>query len=306
MRLIYDLDYSTIRYVGEAGFMFSPKGYTFFDHAGKRVIFTQDMGRTSFASKGGIYPFDFHQGNDFSSDPKGMPLVAPEDGVITNLSFSNATTGFGNFVDLRGVETGYSHRIAHMNKVVVKQGQRVTKGELIGYEGTTGFVRPVGAYHAHWDISRLNRRYSSSELSSTDYKNQFVRPLELVLRDFEKEIEINNKMTEEDKKFMKSLIDPIPERIGELDTNLKHMLETNTKKMWKLLDFVYKVCYGSSRTLDPAGAESWLDSRKSFEDVIVGIRYSKEYLQVWGQNVIEGTDPLSVILGGSKDGQKTD
>lgn len=297
MRLVYDLDYETLKYVGESGFMYSPRGYTFFDGDGKRVVFTQDMGRTSFASRGGVYPHNFHQGNDFSSDPSGMCLVAPEDGVIANVSYSNSTVGFGNFVDLRGFETGYSHRIAHMGKVLVKRGERVEKGSALGYEGTTGFVRPRGAYHVHWDISKHSRRYSSAELSADEYKKQFVRPMDLVLRDLEKEIEESKKMTEEDKKFIKQLIDPIPQKISDLDMSLKDLLESEKKKKWEMLDFIYKVCYGAGRKLDPAGAESWLDPRRSFADVLAGIRYSSEYINLWGEHIAKKTDPISVILG---------
>ncbi|WP_026998913.1 peptidoglycan DD-metalloendopeptidase family protein [Eisenibacter elegans] len=86
----------------------------------------------------------FHPGVDFAA-PHGTPIYATGDGTITEAKFSG---GYGNAVKINhgyGYETYY----AHMSAFAVRPGQKVKRGELIGYVGNTGFST---APHLHYEV----------------------------------------------------------------------------------------------------------------------------------------------------------
>ena len=88
---------------------------------------------------------EFHQGIDIAAE-MGTPIVATADGVVT-LAGWNAG-GYGNMVDIdhgSGVLTRYGHASA----VVVTPGQRVRRGQIIAYVGSTG--HSTGP-HLHYEV----------------------------------------------------------------------------------------------------------------------------------------------------------
>lgn len=76
-----------------------------------------------------------HLGTDYAA-PYGTPILAVGDGVVEQ---AGRTGGNGNFVKIRhnGV---YSTQYLHMQKILVKQGQRVVQGDVIGQVGSTGLA----------------------------------------------------------------------------------------------------------------------------------------------------------------------
>lgn len=85
-----------------------------------------------------------HKGIDLSA-PTGTPIYATADGVVSR---AGPFSSYGNFVSIEhgaSVETRY----AHMSRVVAHTGDRVKKGDLIGYVGSTG--RSTGA-HLHYEV----------------------------------------------------------------------------------------------------------------------------------------------------------
>ena len=74
-----------------------------------------------------------HKGIDLAA-PRNTPIYATADGVVT---FSGRNGGYGNFVKLNH-KNGYKTAYAHMNRIAVRKGKTVQKGDLIGYVGTTG------------------------------------------------------------------------------------------------------------------------------------------------------------------------
>jgi len=89
----------------------------------------------------------YHAGLDFTA-PQGTPIYATADGVVKEAGFS--TGGYGNHVVLNhgfGYETVYGH----MYRVKAKAGQRVKRGEVIGYVGSTG--KSTGP-HCHYEVHR--------------------------------------------------------------------------------------------------------------------------------------------------------
>ncbi|MDH7640315.1 M23 family metallopeptidase [Sphingomonas oryzagri] len=87
-----------------------------------------------------------HQGVDLAA-PYGTPIVAAADGVVR---FAGWHGGHGNFVQIAhdgGMGTGYGH----MSRIIVRPGETVQQGELIGYVGSTGLSTGP---HCHFEVYR--------------------------------------------------------------------------------------------------------------------------------------------------------
>lgn len=91
----------------------------------------------------------FHSGVDLSVAP-GSPVTATADGVV---SFSGWSGGSGNLVVLEH-GFGYSTFYAHSRSNAVTVGQRVKRGEVIAYSGSTG--SSTGP-HSHYEIWKDGR-----------------------------------------------------------------------------------------------------------------------------------------------------
>ncbi len=90
-----------------------------------------------------------HKGSDFAA-PVGTPIYAAADGVIT---YTGRMGAYGKLIKVRhdfGMETRY----AHLHRIHVERGQKVSRGEHIGDMGNTG--RSTGP-HLHYEI-RINGR----------------------------------------------------------------------------------------------------------------------------------------------------
>ncbi len=87
---------------------------------------------------------NFHSGVDISARP-GTPVRATADGVV---SFSGWTEHSGNVVALEH-GFGFSTIYAHNNKNAVRVSQKVNRGEIIGYVGSTG--KSTGP-HVHYEV----------------------------------------------------------------------------------------------------------------------------------------------------------
>ncbi len=89
----------------------------------------------------------FHAGIDFTA-PTGTPIYATGDGTI--LQPIDGYSGYGNFVRINH-GYGYVTLYAHMSKIAVKPGQKVKRGDVIGYVGNTG--KSVGP-HLHYEVRK--------------------------------------------------------------------------------------------------------------------------------------------------------
>nr|WP_317360046.1 peptidoglycan DD-metalloendopeptidase family protein [uncultured Tyzzerella sp.] len=74
-----------------------------------------------------------HKGLDIGM-AGGTPILAISDGTVTRANFSSS---YGNIVEIRH-EDGYLSKYAHQQKLNVVKGQKVKKGDVIGFVGTTG------------------------------------------------------------------------------------------------------------------------------------------------------------------------
>jgi len=85
-----------------------------------------------------------HSGVDITA-PRGTPVYATADGVVAK---DQVATGYGIHIV---INHGYSYQTlyAHLSKKTVKPGQKVKRGELIGYVGNTGLT--MGP-HLHYEV----------------------------------------------------------------------------------------------------------------------------------------------------------
>jgi murein DD-endopeptidase MepM/ murein hydrolase activator NlpD len=88
-----------------------------------------------------------HEGMDFTANV-GTPIYATGDGVVAQAD--NRASGFGNHVVIRH-GYGYETLYAHLSKYNCRAGQRVKRGDIIGYVGSTG--RSEGP-HLHYEVHK--------------------------------------------------------------------------------------------------------------------------------------------------------
>ena len=110
-----------------------------------------------------------HLGVDIAA-PSGAPIIAASDGVVSLTHEGMFFTGKTIQID-HGLGVGTIY--IHLSKVLVKEGQRVRKGELIGRVGKTG--RVTGP-HLHWGLTWKTMRLDPSLLVGPMPKAQKKRP----------------------------------------------------------------------------------------------------------------------------------
>ncbi len=86
-----------------------------------------------------------HMGMDFTA-PQGTPIYATADGVVSDAGFN--TGGFGNRVVINH-GNNYQTLYGHMYRIKARVGQRVKRGEVIGYVGNTG---KSSGPHCHYEV----------------------------------------------------------------------------------------------------------------------------------------------------------
>jgi len=93
----------------------------------------------------------FHYGMDFTA-PRGTPIYATGDGIVKRAD--GRASGYGRHIRIdHGY--GYVSLYAHLYKYNVKRGQRVKRGDLIGYVGSSGRSQ---APHLHYEVSINKKR----------------------------------------------------------------------------------------------------------------------------------------------------
>ena len=109
----------------------------------------------------------FHWGMDFSA-PKGTPVYATGNGTIEKGKRSRR--GYGNQVKINH-GFGYVTFYAHLQKYTVRKNQKVKRGDLIGYVGTSGTST---APHLHYEVIKGKRKLNPvyfyfSDLTPEEY-----------------------------------------------------------------------------------------------------------------------------------------
>ena len=107
-----------------------------------------------------------HWGTDFSA-PTGTPIYATGDGKVT--TYKRSRSGYGRHIVIdHGF--GYKTLYGHMSKIEVRRGQRVKRGDVIGYIGSTGSST---APHLHYEVMKDGRKIDADiVIMATGYKPQ--------------------------------------------------------------------------------------------------------------------------------------
>lgn len=107
-----------------------------------------------------------HMGMDFAA-PIGTPIYATGNGIISE---TGRERGYGNMVKIDH-NYGYETLYGHMSKIAVKKGQKIKRGEIIGYVGNTGISTGP---HLHYEVIQNNRpvnpiNFFINDLSPSEY-----------------------------------------------------------------------------------------------------------------------------------------
>ena len=102
-------------------------------------------------------PFDksrkMHYGMDFTA-PRGTPIYAASDGKV--IRADSRSSGYGKHIRIdHGF--GYITLYAHLNKYNVRRNQKVKKGDVIGFVGSTGRSQ---APHLHYEVRKDGKKYN--------------------------------------------------------------------------------------------------------------------------------------------------
>ncbi|WP_290866468.1 peptidoglycan DD-metalloendopeptidase family protein [Flavobacterium sp.] len=104
---------------------------------------------TSRFSKNRFHPvqqiWKAHKGTDYAA-PSGTPIMTTASGIVEQTGY---TAGNGNFVKVKHDRT-YSTQYLHMSKILVRRGQRVTQGSIIGKVGSTGLATGPHVCYRFW------------------------------------------------------------------------------------------------------------------------------------------------------------
>lgn len=110
----------------------------------------------------------FHSGMDFSA-PSNTPIYATGDGVVARADAGER--GYGNHVVINH-GYGYQTLYGHMTRWAVNPGQKVKRGDVIGYVGSTGMST---APHLHYEVIKNGQKvnpinYYYNDLSPEEYQ----------------------------------------------------------------------------------------------------------------------------------------
>jgi hypothetical protein len=143
-------------------------------------VANKDLERTASGWGYRIHPIykikKFHYGIDFTA-PTGTEIYVTGDGTIEQIESSHR--GYGNSIIINhgfGIKTLY----AHLDRINVKKGQKVKRGDVIGFVGNSGLST---APHLHYEVLRGDEKvnpinYFFNDLTAEEYD----RMIELSMR----------------------------------------------------------------------------------------------------------------------------
>jgi murein DD-endopeptidase MepM/ murein hydrolase activator NlpD len=169
-------------------FPFSPDGNSgklqYYDEEGKTLknFFLKAplkfINITSRYTKNRFHPvqkrWKAHNGTDYAA-PTGTPIMSTAAGTVEQAGY---TTGNGNFVKVKHDRT-YATQYLHMSKILVRRGQRVTQGQVIGKVGSTGLATGPHVCYRFWkngvQVDALKLKLPTSTPMDSKYKQKFMQ-----------------------------------------------------------------------------------------------------------------------------------
>jgi murein DD-endopeptidase MepM/ murein hydrolase activator NlpD len=113
-----------------------------------------------------------HTGIDLTA-PTGTKIYATGDGKVVKAGLSKG--GYGQRVIIDH-DYGYKTVYAHLSKIIVRRGQKINRGELIGLVGSTGVST---APHLHYEVRRYNKpvnpiNYYFNDITPSEYDKMIL------------------------------------------------------------------------------------------------------------------------------------
>ena len=132
---------------------------------------------TSHFTKNRFHPVQLiwkaHKGTDYAA-PTGTPIMTTAAGVVEQAGF---TTGNGNFVKVKH-DRVFSTQYLHMSKILVRRGQRVTQGQIIGKVGSTGLATGPHVCYRFWkngmQVDALRLKLPTSTPMDSRYRQKYM------------------------------------------------------------------------------------------------------------------------------------
>ncbi|OYU81424.1 MAG: peptidase M23 [Flavobacterium sp. BFFFF1] len=125
-----------------------------------------------------------HKGTDYAA-PTGTPIMTTAAGVVENTGY---TAGNGNFVKVKHNRT-YETQYLHMSKILVRRGQRVSQGDVIGRVGSTGLATGPHVCYRFWvngqQVDALRLKLPNSEPMAAKYKPRFLKEIAPLKRELD-------------------------------------------------------------------------------------------------------------------------
>jgi peptidoglycan LD-endopeptidase LytH len=104
-----------------------------------------------------------HEGVDIFA-PKGTEVIAPTDGVISNVGYNSLG---GKVIWMNDNKRRHAYYFAHLDSQMVKAGMRVSKGETIGLVGNTGNAKRTPS-HLHFGVYQKNAKDPASYIRTME------------------------------------------------------------------------------------------------------------------------------------------
>lgn len=120
--------------------------------------------------------FKAHKGTDYAAS-SGTPIITTASGVVERAGY---TAGNGNYVKVKHSST-YSTQYLHMSKILVRNGQRVSQGQVIGKVGSTGLATGPHVCYRFWkngvQVDPLAQKLPNSEPMNAKFKPRFMKEM---------------------------------------------------------------------------------------------------------------------------------
>jgi len=125
-----------------------------------------------------------HKGTDYAA-PRGTPIMTTASGIVEQTGY---TAGNGNFVKVKHDRT-YSTQYLHMSKILVRRGQRVTQGSIIGKVGSTGLATGPHVCYRFWkngvQVDALRLKLPNSQPMDSKNLPRFMAQMEPLKRELD-------------------------------------------------------------------------------------------------------------------------
>ena len=125
-----------------------------------------------------------HKGTDYAA-PKGTPIMTTASGIVEQTGF---TAGNGNFVKVKHDRT-YATQYLHMSKILVRRGQRVNQGDIIGKVGSTGLATGPHVCYRFWkngvQVDALRLKLPNSEPMAKQNLPRFLTQMKPLKRELD-------------------------------------------------------------------------------------------------------------------------